>query len=797
MTNGQEKSNDNGTTNDLARAAGPRPVWPARVAAALALTVGVVTCAQLEKEKLPIVTAAGPHSVLVGATVQLKATTANATDGAYAWKSETPAVATVDATGKVTGVAPGEARITATGDKSAAVGGHAVVVLEAPADLKASIPNYEKWLGSGHADATAVAFTNWRKDGAVPADCARCHSGVGFQDYVGGDGTLAGKVDRPAAESVITCRACHNQGAERLTAVTFPSGVTIKDLGPEARCMTCHQGRASGKTVDTAITNAKVPDDDTVSPMLRFTNVHYYPAAATLYAGRAGGGYQYKDKVYDARFRHVPGFDTCTGCHDPHATRPRLDACTACHPGAKDLAGAKTIRMISSVGRDYDGDGNVEEGVAHELDGLREKLHAAIVAYGKARQAPLCFGKGYPYWFKDTNGDGTCSAEEGVSMNGYASWTARLMKATYNYQLATKDPGAFAHNAKYIIELLYDSITDLNGALSTKIDMTRAVRGDDGHFDGASPAARRWDTTEKVEATCSRCHGGSTGYRFYVQHGASIEVPDTSNGLGCATCHTSFGDKYEVLEVKQTTFPGGVVAQLPGRDNLCGTCHAGREARATIDALIEQKQVRFVNVHYLPAAAVRQGKAARVGYEYDGKTYAGPPTHEGGVQCTSCHDPKTTKHTFRIADAWSTHCQRCHADANGKPEAIRVTWKADYDGDDNRTEGLPDELAGLAGKLLAGMRAAAPGLCYAAGVYPYFFKNDPMTGKDLCTVAEATTAARFAAWTPALMKAAHNYQLFRVEPGAYAHNFAYVAQLLIDSLEDVRGPAAVMGLQRP
>ena len=42
------------------------------------------------------------------------------------------------------------------------------------------------------------------------------------------------------------------------------------------------------------------------------------------------------------------------------------------------------------------------------------------------------------------------------------------MRAAYNVQLATKDPGAFAHNAKYVIELLSDSIADVNTALDAR-----------------------------------------------------------------------------------------------------------------------------------------------------------------------------------------------------------------------------------------------------------------------------------------------------------------------------------------
>jgi predicted CXXCH cytochrome family protein len=500
--------------------------------------------------------------------------------------------------------------------------------------------------------------------------------------------------------------------------------------------------------------------------------------------------------VYDARFRHVPGYDTCTGCHDPHSLKVKFDECTSCHPAAKDLDGARTIRMMSSVTRDYDGDGDLKEGIYAELDGLRGKLLSAIVTYGQERQTPVCYDPGtYPYWFIDGNGDGACAPTETKADNAFASWTARLTRAAYNYQLSIKDPGNFAHNAKYVIELLFDSITDVNRALAAKVDMSRAVRGDSGHFDGASEAARHWDAGEKVDAGCSKCHSGSSGFTFYVEHGVSTEIPDTANGLDCATCHKSFGSEFAVRDVTQTVFPSGVTAKLPGNDNLCSTCHSGREAKATIDAALAAGAPRFINVHYLPAASIKLGGQVHLGYEYTGQSYAGPLTHTGGTQCTSCHDPVASQHTFRVADSWASRCTICHADANGDPTRIRLRHPADYDGDGNTSEPLADEIAGMAGKLLAAMQVKAGGLCYGPGAYPYFFKDSDGDGKPLCSAAEAVASNAFAGWTADLVKAAHNYQITRTEPGAWAHNFDYVGQLLYDSTVALRGDAA--GMIRP
>ena len=74
----------------------------------------------------------------------------------------------------------------------------------------------------------------------------------------------------------------------------------------------------------------------------------------------------------------------------------------------------------------------------------------------------------HPYFFIDANADGV--ADEGDTER-YVSWTPRLLFSAYNYQYALKDPGVFAHNGKYIMQVLYDSIQNLNPAAVT--DLTR------------------------------------------------------------------------------------------------------------------------------------------------------------------------------------------------------------------------------------------------------------------------------------------------------------------------------------
>lgn len=564
--------------------------------------------------------------------------------------------------------------------------------------------------------------------------------------------------------------------------------------------MTCHQGRASADSVEDAIIKAAPTDDDTVSSQLSFINIHYYAAGATLNAGKVRGGYQYAGKVYDWRFRHVPKLETCVGCHDPHSLEVKVDDCKTCHTGVATVADLRKVRMIASLNQDYDGDGNTSEGIAEELDGLRALLLKAIQGYAVDKTLDkICYDKSsHPYWFKDTDGDGSCSAAEADSANKYVQWTARLLRAAYNYQVATKDPGAFAHNAKYIIQLLYDAVADLNTVLTaSKVDLSKAVRNDFGHFNGASEAARHWDEDEQVSASCSKCHGGSEGFRFYLKHGVGTGVQEPDNGLDCYTCHETFGTTYDTVAVDSVTYPSGkTITKTGSLSNICGTCHSGREAKATIDAKIAANELGFRNVHYLPAAAIKAGSDAQVGYEYTGKTYAAEWTHAAGNDCTYCHDPKLSNHSFMVADSFSK-CQACHGSA-ATPEAIRMPGHAaDYDGDGSSTEPLKDEVATLASNLLTGIQlVAATGgakICYAESAHPYWFQDTD--GDGSCSATEAASDNSYKAWTAQLMKAAHNYQISQKEPGGWAHNFDYLAQLLIDSIADLGG--STTGLVRP
>ncbi|MBI4702741.1 MAG: Ig-like domain-containing protein [Deltaproteobacteria bacterium] len=763
----------------------------------------------------PVVTISGGVLVDVGASVQLAAKTENGEDSAYAWSSSDDAVAAVDAQGLVTGKSPGEVSVTATGADTGTSGHRDLVVA-------AAVPDYDDWKSSGHANYQSEAFNHWNlaDPKQVPAACARCHSTPGFMDYLGADGSPAFAVDKPAPiGTVIECQACHNDEASSLSTVVFPGteespGVQLGGLGSaEARCLTCHQGRESAATVNEAIAKAGVKIDDEVSDKLGFQNVHYLPAGAIRNGGRVAVGYQYAGRSYDWRFRHVPGKDGCTDCHDPHSLQVRVDECASCHAGASKLGDLKNIRMMSSLARDYDGDGDRTEGMGFEIDGLQAKLLAAIQAYPSALQPAtdkICYdAASYPPWFADTNGNGQCDGSEASPNNNYAKWTPRLVRAAYNYHLSRTDPGGYAHNAKYVAQLLYDSIVDLDVVLESP-QLGAAERVDPGHFDGSAEASRHWDKDGGVAASCATCHGGAEGLLFYVNNAVSIKTSEPGNGLECGACHADAATAppgKNAIAVPSVTFPASATAaakitlDLGGTSNLCGTCHAGRVAKADIDAAIAAQSFKFLNVHYLPAAALWQGSKAAVGYQYPGKSYGGAREHKGGSACVFCHRPDKSRHSFDVQDTFAAQaCDSCHGNADSAHE---IRWdNTDYDGDKDGSEPLGDEVDTIAAALLAGMHGYAVKLgkpvCYDGAAYPYFFADKHDVASGACHPADAVANNSFKGWDGALMKAAHNYQLSRKEPGAWAHNLKYMLQLLIDSVDDLEpGAAAAAGFVRP
>lgn len=319
------------------------------------------------------------------------------------------------------------------------------------------------WWNSAHADASAEAFVHWNEDdpAEIPVYCAKCHSGQAFLDFLGQDGTTAMVVDNPGViNDVISCEVCHNEAADTLTMVQFPSGAEIEMGTGDALCGSCHSGLSAGGSVNAASENF---DDDELIPEAEFITPHYAFAASSNLGGEAMGGYQYEGKTYAGKFEHAEGVDTCTSCHEPHSLHMRndyddADLCAACHSNVSSFA---DYRQVYVDGIDYDADNEVE-GVYHEIQGVQEVLYTSIQRYAaQTIGVPIGWANQFPYLFVDTDGNGEIEGDEAAFPNQYKSFTPRLLRAAFNLQYSLKEPAGYVHNAKYILQLLNDSIEDL------------------------------------------------------------------------------------------------------------------------------------------------------------------------------------------------------------------------------------------------------------------------------------------------------------------------------------------------
>mgnify|MGYP001224116067 CR=1 FL=1 len=649
------------------------------------------------------------------------------------------------------------------------------------------IPFAAEWGGSAHAAADTEPFRHWDEEDPqeVPTTCARCHTSGGFRDFVGADGSAPGSVEAAQApeQEGITCEACHNDATVNLGSVVMPSGVEITGLGGSAICMQCHQGRESVVSVNRRIAGVDaVPEDDplgyslladidldAVNADLGFANIHYYPAAATLFGSETHGGYEFEGKPYQIRTSHVETYNECIDCHNQHSLEIRVEECAACHTGVT----ADTLRDIRMNGSlsDYDGDGDRTEGVYYEMEGLAEQLYATMQAYADdVAGTPIVYdGASYPYYFDDAG-------------ERYASWTPRLLMAAYNYQMFQKDPGAFAHNPKYHVALLFDSIEALGG------DVSGLTRNDPGHFDGTAEAFRHWDEDGAVPGRCARCHSGN-GIPMLLQEGVNISA-EPGNGYQCTNCHASLGGEWPRYEAESATFPSRAVVSFADNpdSNLCIQCHQGRESGLSVDAAVEASGAgpdtvmegqRFINIHYFPAGVTFFGSEVNGAYQYAGRTYAGRNVHtQAADSCGECHNVHALEVNQQL-------CAGCHGEGHHHEYRMR---EGDFDGDGDAAEGIGQEVEGMMEALYAAMQAYAESnpntapLVYDPQSYPYYFTD---------------TGDSYQTFTPRLLRAAYNYQYAQKDPGAFAHNPDYVLQILYDSIQDIGGSAAVANMTRP
>ncbi|MFQ5576626.1 MAG: hypothetical protein ACE5G8_06510 [Anaerolineae bacterium] len=255
----------------------------------------------------------------------------------------------------------------------------------------------------------------------LPA-CTDCHTG-------GHAMTPAAKL---AADRLAFCLACHQ---------TYPNPTVnavhrevVAGLLPGQTCETCHTGRPVYPADTLCKTCHSLLQGDITLASGDAISLHIEPDAV---AGSVHGDHQIQEH------RYAPLL--CTDCHrQQRLTGFPHDPVTP--PDARRFS----IEM-SSLCRECHPD---------IFNRQQDSTHAAAVGAD-----PIVYeAHSYPYFFADTNGNGEADADEANYGNRYATWTPRLLQAAYNYQYVAKDPGGFAHNAKYILQILYDSLNDVGDA---------------------------------------------------------------------------------------------------------------------------------------------------------------------------------------------------------------------------------------------------------------------------------------------------------------------------------------------
>jgi hypothetical protein len=315
---------------------------------------------------------------------------------------------------------------------------------------------YTEWSGSLHAHPTRTPSGPGRQN------CVRCHTAMGFKDFIEHAGTTNVPYVTNTTYEAITCAACHDphdaSNPHQLRAAniyTLPEGTTVTNVGLGALCMNCHHSRngeanqnianyklglptwaggssfgvhdsTAGDMVEgvNAITYGKVIPSGSHSAVIPNVCVgcHMQPVATTDPAfGQAGG------HTYSMTYKVVSGGVT--------NTLDKVDVCIKCHG---------PIEGFNFARKDYDGDG-VIDGVQTEVQHLLDKL---------SRLLPN----------STYRGDGNYVADGLVkSPSTKTNWQNKFLQATWNWQFVNVEGSKGVHNAPYTVGVLKASLADLTG----------------------------------------------------------------------------------------------------------------------------------------------------------------------------------------------------------------------------------------------------------------------------------------------------------------------------------------------
>ncbi|ORJ58592.1 hypothetical protein [Geothermobacter hydrogeniphilus] len=360
-----------------------------------------------------------------------------------------------------------------------------------------------------------------------------------------------------------------------------------------------------------------------------------------------------------------------------------------------------------------------------------------------------------------------------------------------------------------------------------------------GHANYADDPFNHWNADGSIPTSCAKCHS-KVGFRDWALDGTVDAAAPIGQVLSCGTCHVNgqdpemgngnlgstdmlYDDLATYTALANVVFPSGAALTLNNDSNMCMACHTGRKSKADVDAYVPGSNFGSVNPHYLAAAAVMFGTDAQGGYEYAAKTYAGQNDFSAVPgddmtafdTCTECHMSGNGKSTHQLVKPAINDCLPCHADDPSQPaypnvDATNFKFSGirnpanttDYNGNGNTTESLKDEIRALEADLLTDIMtyAANPAglnapVVYDDATYPYWF-NDT-NGNGVVDPGENIYPNAYTAFDTTMIRAAYNYTFSVKEPHGYIHHPDYIAQLLIDSMEDLGTDIVARGYVRP
>ncbi|MEW6751095.1 MAG: FlgD immunoglobulin-like domain containing protein [Candidatus Latescibacterota bacterium] len=308
----------------------------------------------------------------------------------------------------------------------------------------------QEWKVSGHGNAVEESS----------AGCMVCHNGAGFVERIdeGLDITQSDYATRvqTTGYEAISCQTCHDPHVDdedhpfqlrTVADVELINGETVSEGGNGKLCMNCHKARRGGEEWASVYHSRHNPHGSPQTDMLVGT-----------------GAVEYGRSI--RRSSHLYAVEgSCVGCHmqtveatlgtTPNTTpnpvfghagghtflsadeeEDLVEACVDCHG---------PMRSFDIPKSDYDGDGSVE-GVQTEIQGLLTMLGNALPPNGPA-----------------------------VTVT--QAYTAKQLRAAFNYAFVQNDGSQGIHNTQYAVGILQGSIRDLTGRLVTSSSTVRVLQG--------------------------------------------------------------------------------------------------------------------------------------------------------------------------------------------------------------------------------------------------------------------------------------------------------------------------------